>query len=102
MYKARYVRLLVIACDMPNINDRLLIKLKSMLVGEVDVVLPRHGTFVEPLVAAYHLHAIEALQRSLESGRLKMTDALSLVRTLPVDLVPGENGWPNRRFKRIP
>ncbi len=101
MHKARYVRLLVLACDMPNLTDRLLMKLKNALLGEVDAVIPRHGAMVEPLAGAYHLHCIEAFQRSLVNGRLKMTDALSMVRTSPMDLVPGENGWPINLFKNL-
>lgn len=98
---ARYVRLLVLACDLPHINDRLLIHLKNALVGDVDAVVPRHGTLIEPLAAAYHRHAIEPFQEVLAADRLRMSDALSEVKTRFLDLVPGEEGWPLELFRNI-
>lgn len=98
---ARYVRTLVLACDMPRINDRLLFVLKQGLVGEVDAVVPRHGTLVEPLAAAYHRHAIEAFEEQLAKDEGKMTDALGRVRTMYADLVPGNDGWPADLFRNL-
>lgn len=98
---ARYVRLLVLACDLPNINDRLLIHLKNDLIGDVDAVVPRHDDFIEPLAAAYHRHAIELFERNIAADRLKMSDALGRVRTRYFELVPGEEGWPKDLFKNV-
>lgn len=99
--QARYVRLLVLACDLPKINDRLLIRLKNDLVGDADAVVPRHGALIEPLAAAYHRHAIEPFERSIAVDRLKMSDALDRVHTRYFDLVPGEEGWPDDLFKNV-
>ena len=98
---ARYVRLLVLACDLPNISDRLLIKLKNDLIGGYDAVVPRHADHIEPLAAAYHRHAIEIFQRNIAADRLKMSDALGRVRTRYFDIVPGEEGWPKDLFKNV-
>lgn len=98
---ARYVRLLVIACDLPNIDDRLLVHLKNGLIGEVDAVVPRHGELIEPLAAAYHRHAIEAFERNLASDRLKMSDALEQVRTTYLRTTPGDQGWPKDLFHNL-
>jgi molybdopterin-guanine dinucleotide biosynthesis protein A len=99
--RARYVRLIVLACDLPNLNDRLLIHLKNDLVGDADAVVPRHQGFIEPLAAAYHRHALEPFQRNLYTDRLKMSDALEGVGTRYFDLEPGEEGWPKDLFKNV-
>lgn len=98
---ARYVRIIVLACDLPNISDRLLIHLKNDLTGDFDAVVPRHGGFIEPLAAVYHRHAIELFERNIAADRLKMSDALGRVRTRYFELVPGEEGWPNDLFKNV-
>ncbi len=98
---ARYVRLLVLACDLPNINDRLLIHLKKELVGDVDAVVPRHDGLIEPLAGAYHRHCIELFERNIAVDRLKMSDALSRVNTRYLELTPGEEGWPLDLFKNV-
>lgn len=99
--RARYTRLVVLACDLPNINDRLLVHLKNAMVGEVDAVVPRHAGHVEPLAAAYHRHAIEAFERNLGAGRLRMSDALDAVRTHYLAIGPGANGWPADLFRNL-
>ena len=98
---ARYVRLIVLACDLPNISDRLLIHLKNDLIGDYDAVVPRHEGSIEPLAAAYHRHAIELFERNIVVDRLKMSDALGRVRTRWFDLMPGEEGWPKDLFKNV-
>lgn len=98
---ARYVRVLVLACDLPNISDRLLIHLKKDMVGDVDAVVPRHGGFIEPLAAAYHRHAMDLFNRNLAVDRLKLSDALGRVRTRYFELEPGEEGWPIDLFKNV-
>lgn len=98
---ARYVRILVLACDLPNISDRLLIHLKKDMVGDVDAVVPRHGEFIEPLAAAYHRHAMDLFNRNLAVDRLKLSDALGRVNARYLDLVPGEEGWPAELFKNM-
>lgn len=98
---ARYVRLLVLACDLPNINDRLLIQLKNGLVGSVDAVVPRHPDGIEPLAAAYHRHTIECFQGRIADGNLKMTEALTAINTAWLAVQPGEYGWPADLFRNL-
>lgn len=98
---ARYVRLIVLACDLPNINDRLLMHLKQGLVGEVDAVVPRHDGLIEPLAATYHRHAIEAFQRNAAMGAFKMSDALAEVNAEHFDLAQGQDGWPADLFRNL-
>lgn len=99
--RARYVRLLVLACDLPRVNDRLLVRLKNELDLGHDAVVPRHAGWLEPLAGAYHRHALEAFEACLRQRRLRMSDALATVRTGHLDLVPGEAGWPADLFRNI-
>lgn len=101
MKRARYVRLLVLACDLPNLSDRLLVRLKHELDTGFDAAIPRHGDLLEPLAGAYHRHAIEAFEGCLAGGVLKMSAALDRVKTGYVELVPGEDGWPEDLFRNI-
>lgn len=99
--RARYVRLLVLACDMPHVNDRSLIALKRGLVDGADAAVPVHGDGQEPLCAAYHRHGLEPLERALRAGRLRMVDALQQLRTVPVPVEPGSDGWPSDLFRNV-
>ena len=99
--RARYVRLLVLACDLPRINDRLLVQLKNGLTGTVDAVVPKHGEHIEPLAAAYHRHAIEPFLRNMAGDRLRMADALAAVNTAWLATEPGKHGWPADLFRNV-
>lgn len=99
--KARYVRVLVTACDMPAISDRLLIKLKRSLADGMDAAVPVHGDAWEPLCAAYHRHALEPFERCMQQGVLKMRSALATVRVEQVHVTPGSDGWPEDLFHNM-
>lgn len=94
-------RLLVIACDMPALNDRLFDLLKAQAGHATDAVVPRHGGLIEPLAAAYHRSAQPVFRRCVELDVLKMSDALSQVRTNQIEVTPGHDGWPSDLFRNI-
>jgi molybdopterin-guanine dinucleotide biosynthesis protein A len=99
---ARYVRLLVTACDMPALNDRLFTRLKKQALDlGGDAVVPRHPQGIEPLSAVYHKHCIEVFDRRLQAGEPRMSSALEAVDVRFLDLVPGEDGWPADLFRNI-
>ena len=98
---ARYDRLLVLACDMPAINDRLLVQLKRELDRGSDIVVPRHEGSTEPLAAAYHRRAIDALEECLRNDVLKMSEAIARAKHDHLDIVPGTDGWPPDLFRNI-
>jgi molybdopterin-guanine dinucleotide biosynthesis protein A len=99
--RGRYVRLLVIACDLPNLNDRLMVRLKLLLDEGHDAVVPRHADFIEPLAAAYHRSAVDVFETCTKQRVLKMSDALAQVRTTWFDVHPGEDGWPQELFHNV-
>ncbi|MBL7962746.1 MAG: molybdenum cofactor guanylyltransferase [Flavobacteriales bacterium] len=94
-------RLLVIACDLPGLNDRLFEMLKGQLGKATEAVVPRHDGLIEPLAAAYHRNAQPAFRRCVELDVLKMSDALGQVRTSYLEVVPGSDGWPADLFRNI-
>lgn len=98
---ARYVKVLVTACDMPSINDRLLIQLKNALDQGGDAIVPRHAGGAEPMAAAYHKRCLEAFEQCLNNGTYRLSDALVTVDTRFMDIVPGRSGWPLELFRNI-
>jgi len=94
-------RLLVVACDLPGLDGRLFELLKAQLGTATEAVVPRHDGLIEPLAAAYHRNAQPVFRRCVEQDVLKMADALALVRTSYVQVVPGRDGWPEDLFRNI-
>lgn len=101
MNHARYERLLVLACDVPNVSAPVLQLLKKSLGTDVDAAVPRHDGAMEPLVAAYSRRCVATFLARLTKGNLRMTEALSDIRVHSVDIVPGEGGWPIDLFHNL-
>jgi molybdopterin-guanine dinucleotide biosynthesis protein A len=101
MGHARYEHLLVMACDVPGVNAMLLEKIKFHFPMDGDALVPRHEDFVEPLVAGYHMRSAEQFTDLLRKGVLRMTEALAAVRTQYLDIVPGQDGWPEDLFRNV-
>ena len=98
---SRYGRIIALACDMPAVNDRLILRLKAHCDASVDAAVPVHDQGIEPLAAAYHLRCLSPFEQAAEAGDLKLTDALELVRWASVDVTPGRGGWPSDLFRNI-
>mgnify|MGYP000857397867 FL=1 len=101
MGHARYDHLLVLACDVPEVNAKLLEKIKFHFPMDGDALVPRHQDFVEPLVAGYDRRCAEPFTELLSKGVLRMTEALAAVRTHYLDVVPGQDGWPEDLFRNV-
>ena len=69
-------RVLVVACDMPFLTAPFLRHLVAGATG-VDAVVPRTADGYHPLCGVYAPSAAEPLRRRIESGRLKVIDALA-------------------------
>jgi len=72
-------RALVVACDMPFLTAPFLRRLVAAAAG-VDAVVPRTADGYHPLCAVYAPSAAEPIRRRIESGRLKVIDALADLR----------------------
>jgi molybdopterin-guanine dinucleotide biosynthesis protein A len=70
---------LVVACDMPWLNQSLLKYLIS-LKSTADVVVPRWNRFPEPLHAVYRETCLEHVERNLRTGNLKFISFYSDVQ----------------------
>ena len=62
---------LVVACDMPFLNARLLNYMILQTAG-YDAVVPRLSVGVEPLHALYHRRCLSAMKQALESGQRRV------------------------------
>lgn len=62
---------LVVACDMPFLNPRLLSYMTGLANGH-DIVLPKVGEFVEPLHAVYHRRLIPIMDNHIKRGQLQI------------------------------
>jgi molybdopterin-guanine dinucleotide biosynthesis protein A len=70
---------LVVACDMPFLNRRLLGYMLQVAAG-YDLAIPRLGGEFEPLHAVYSRSSIEAIETLLAEGSLKVDRLLDMVR----------------------
>lgn len=70
---------LVVACDMPFLNQALLRYMAQVSAG-FDAVVPRLGNMVEPLHAIYSKSCLAPIERLLKQDNLKVRDMLPLIR----------------------
>lgn len=94
-------RLLVIAVDLPGLTTAFFQRVMSQLGTATEAVVPRHEGLIEPLAAAYHRNAQPVFRRCVEMDILKMSDALSQVRTSYVEMIPGSDEWPKDLFRNL-
>ena len=73
---------IVVACDLPFVNPRLLLAECDLLsITEADTVIPVSPYGIEPLHAVYRRKScLEAVQRSLEGGQLRLSSWFSEVQ----------------------
>ena len=72
-------RVLVIACDLPFLDERLLAELVRR-ADPADGAWVRTTRGVEPLVACYQRHARATILEQIQAGRLKAADLGSVLR----------------------
>ena len=75
---------LIVACDMPFLNQALLRYMIQLSPG-FDAVVPRLGNLVEPLQAVYSKSCLTPIERLLKQGNLKVSDILPLIRVRYVE-----------------
>jgi len=71
LHYAESYHILVVACDMPWLDESLINHMIS-LRDSADIIVPRWGKFPEPLHALYNKNCLEPVERSLESGVFKI------------------------------
>ena len=75
---------LVVACDMPFLNQALL-RYMIQISASFDLVIPRLGNMVEPLHAVYSKGCLVPIEGLLKQGNLTVTELTNLVRVRFVD-----------------
>jgi molybdopterin-guanine dinucleotide biosynthesis protein A len=76
---------LVVACDMPFLDLRLLRYMILLTPGQ-DVVIPRMGDLLEPLHAIYSQACLEPIERVLARGGRRIVECFPEVRVRYLDL----------------
>jgi molybdopterin-guanine dinucleotide biosynthesis protein A len=87
---------LVVACDMPFLNQALLRYLAEQATG-YDVAVPRTGREVEPLHAVYGRKCLIQAKYLLDEGIYSVNELFRRVRTRYVDTTEIEKYDPERR-----
>lgn len=75
---------LVVACDMPFLNQDLLHYMIE-LSADSDIVIPRLGNLVEPLHAVYAKSCLAPIEHLLKQDKLSVINVLSSVRVRYVE-----------------
>jgi len=75
---------LVLACDLPFVSAAFLRYLASLAGPGCDAVVPRSADGWQPLCAVYGRHVAADLRARIETGRLKLLDALASWRVREV------------------
>jgi len=76
MLNSKKIRFLLLACDMPNVNGRLVRALLESR-GDCDVVVPRTSDGgIHPLCGIYQRACFDTLEQSLALGRTRVSDFL--------------------------
>ncbi len=88
---ARYKHALVVACDMPLINPRLLRYLMRYLF-RYDVVIPASPKGMEPLCAIYSKKCLKPMARQMRKGDFKITNFSPEIKVKVVKL--SQLKWP--------
>ncbi len=70
---------LIVACDLPFLNQALLSYMIQLAAG-FDLVIPRLGDMVEPLHAVYSKDCLAPIERMIREDNLSVNRLLSLVR----------------------
>lgn len=74
----------IIACDMPFIQEKVIMYLKEQ-INSYDVVVPKTSRGLEPLHAFYSKNCIQPMYHCLNEGRLRIIDFFPEVKVRIVD-----------------
>jgi len=75
---------LVVACDMPLLNQALL-RYMIQVSADFDLVVPRLDDMVEPLHAIYSRECLASIRGLLKEGNLRVSELFPLVRVRYVE-----------------
>lgn len=79
LMRAKSFHSFVVACDMPFIQQDIILYLKGR-IDTYDVVIPQTNRGLEPMHAFYSKNCIQPMHRCLMEGKLRIVDFLSEVK----------------------
>lgn len=82
---SEYFYNLVVACDMPFLNQDLLKYLVEEAANGFDLVVPRMGELIEPLHAVYSKDCLHHIDRMLDEGDLSVRGLFTRVKVRYVE-----------------
>lgn len=92
---------IVVACDMPFLNSRLLSYMAG-LAGDYDVVVPKVGEYIEPLHAVYRKHLLPVIEKRIRRDARQIRGIFSEARVRYVTETEIDRFDPERRsFKNL-
>ncbi|HET7011134.1 MAG TPA: molybdenum cofactor guanylyltransferase [Anaerolineales bacterium] len=77
-------RVILVACDMPFVQPKLVRRLLE-LAEDHDAVVPRRAGEFEPLLAVYRRRCLEPIREALAAGKNRVISFFPSVRLRPVD-----------------
>lgn len=80
LYSASNPYAFCVACDMPFINGRAVAEMVALAEPPWDVVIPETPGGLEPLFAVYSIKCLDAFERNLKKGSLKIQSAFRKLR----------------------
>jgi molybdopterin-guanine dinucleotide biosynthesis protein len=90
-------RVICLACDMPFVTPRLLWALADGSTG-LDVFVPRHGDYLQPLCAVYSKGTLDAYREFIVSGGRRIVDIYPDLNMDYLDIDDGRFGDPAKLF----
>lgn len=93
-------RVICVACDMPFLTPRLLRTLADGSEG-LDVYVPRHGDYLQPLCAVYGKGTLDAYREFIASGGRRIFDIYPDLNTGYLDIDDNTYGDPDRLFFNV-
>ncbi len=74
----------VLACDMPFIKMDLIRYMHSHLTG-YDAVIPRLGSYLQPLHAFYDKSCVNSIEKNLQEGKYKISELYGVLKIEYID-----------------
>ena len=75
----------VLSCDTPLVNTKLLQKLNDNLTGDLDAVISKHSDKTHPLIGVYHKRLAPIIHRALLNGERRMMWLIDQVNSKEVN-----------------
>jgi len=92
---------LVLTCDMPNVSKMVIGRLISAADNDLRMVVPRHGSFIEPLCGFYHRELIPVIENNVLAGKMSLLDLPGIVPHKMVDFSDIPTGEISHLFKNV-